>query len=201
MRKILIRYRHALKMLSLVLLIGGIAMLMVGCAAPTWLTDASSIITLAGASITSIGSFIAGLTGDTSLEAGLAVVTAWIDKVQTGISDLEKLLDEYSAAPSPTLLTAIESALADVQANLATDFSNLGLPANVLNVIAGIVAVVLQQLTAWGSLIPGLKAAAGETFTVTTPLTKAETKAKVNALLSPTGDATIDAALAKAKRV
>lgn len=175
---------------------------MMGCAAPTWLTDASQIITLVGASFASIASFVAGLTGNAALAAALAVVSTWITNVQAGLSDIETLVDQYNEAPNPTLLSDIESALADVEQNVQTDFSNLGLPASILSVIAGIAGLALQQLVAWRSLFPSVSISAGSKFTITVPMTKKEFKAAVNKILeTPTGDRIVDVALAKAVRL
>lgn len=202
MKKFCVRYHRQLILLAVVLAIFPVAMFMAGCGAPTWLTDANTVIGLVGSSIASIGAFIAGLTGNAALATALAVVAAWVTKIQTGINDLEELVSQYQAAPNPTLLTDIESALADVQTNLAQDFSNLGLPTEVLSVIAGIAGLALTQIEAWGSLLPALSAKAMTTVTLKVPYTKAEYKALVDKILStPTGDAAVDAALAKVKRL
>jgi hypothetical protein len=202
MKRLLIKYHRQLTMLACVLFIGICAMAMAGCGVPTWLSDASQIIGMVGTSVTAIGAFIAGLTGNAALAAALATISAWITKVETGIADLEELVSQYNAAPTPGLLANIEAALADVSANLATDFSNLGLPSGILNVIAGIAALALSQLEAWGSLIPALQAKPMASFTIKTPYTKAEYKALVNKILTtPTGDKMVDAALAKVKKM
>ena len=202
MKSFLIRHRHHAMMTALLLLIGSVAMLVSGCAVPTWLTDAQSITALVGTSITSIGSFIAGLTGNVALAAGLAIVSTWITKVETGLSDIETLVSQYNSAPNPTLLSDIESALQDVETNIQQDFSNLGLPASVLSVISGITALALSQLEAWGTMIPAVKASAMTVMTLKVPYTKAEYKAAVNKILAtPTGDAEVDAALAKARKL
>lgn len=200
--KFLIKFRRAFTALAAFLVIGAFTMVMAGCGAPTWLTDASGIIALVGTSITAIGSFIAGLSGNAALAAGLAVVTDWIAKVETGINDVEELVSQYDAAPDAGLLAKIEAALADVEGNIQRDFSDTGLPTSILGIVAGIAGLALSQLEAWGSLIPATKATAMMALTVKVPYTKAEYKAAVNAILSTTtGDIEIDAALAKAKKL
>lgn len=202
LRFFLIRHARHFMMLALVLTLGVVTMAMSGCGVPPWLSDAGSIIGLVGTSITTIGSFIAALTGNAALAAGLAVVSDWISKVEVGISDVEELVNQYNAAPTPGLLANIEAALSDVEANLVQDFSNLGLPTSFLTVVSGIAALALSQLQAWGSLIPALKANALESFTVKRPYSKAEYRDLVNKLLAtPTGDTTVDAALAKVKKL
>lgn len=200
--KFLIRFHRHFMMIAVFLTIGVFTLAMSGCGVPTWLTDAQSIVALVGTSITAIGSFIAGLTGNAALAAGLAVVSDWITEVDKAIGDLETLVEQYNAAPNATLLADIESALSTVEANLAPDFSNLGLPTGILTVIAGIAGLALSQIQAWGSLIPATQAHAMTTFTVKTPYTKSQYKELINKILTtPTGDAEIDAALAKAKRI
>lgn len=200
--KALIKFHRQFTALAILLLIGMFTIGLAGCGVPTWLTDAQSIIGLAATSLATIGSFIAGLTGNAALAAGLAVISAWIQEVETGLNDVEELITQYNASPNPTLLANIEAALADVETNLQKDFSNLGLPTSILSVIAGIAGLALSQLQAWGSLLPAAQSKAMASFTVRVPYTKAEYKALVNGILTtPTGDAEVDAALAKVKKL
>jgi hypothetical protein len=202
MKNFCVKYHRQLLILSLVLAVYPMAVLLAGCGVPTWLSDANQIVGLVGTSIATIGAFIAGLTGNTALSAALAVVSAWVTKVTTGISDLEALISQYNESPSPTLLSDIKAALADVKANVQQDFSNLGLPASILSVIAGVAELALSQLEAWGSLIPALTAKAKDVVTIHVPYTSKEFKALVNAVLEkPTGDPQVDAALAKVKKL
>ena len=193
-----------------------------GCAAPTWLQDAGTVITLVGSSFASIASFIAGLTGNTALAASLAVVSKWIADVQTGVQDIELLVEQYQESPSAYLLQKIEDACTDVKANIKTDFSNLNLPPTVLNVISGIAGVALQQLLAWSSLFTHtpktntvgaaqagfnlvkspLHGNALDPIIYQQPMSKKEYKMAVNLILmTETGDPEVDAALAKVKRL
>ena len=200
--KFLIKYRRSFMVLGLFVGLFAITNLLAGCGLPAWLTDASSIIALVGSSFTSIASFVAGLTGNVALAAALATVSAWITKIQTALADVEALVEQYQEAQNPTVLADIEAALADLETNVQQDFSNLGLPAGVLSVIAGIASLALSQLEAWGSLIGAIKAPATAKVTLVVPMSKKEFKAAVNKILStPTGDPQVDIALAKAKRV
>lgn len=200
MKRFLIQHARLFLRVACFLFIGLVCMTLAGCGIPTWLTDAQGIIGVVATSITSIGALIAGLTGNAALAAGLAVVSAWVTKLETGISDVEALVTQYNEAPDPTLLANIEAALADVEANLQQDFSNLGLPPAFLTVASGVAALALSQLEAWGSLIPALKATAMSTIIIKRPYTKAEYKALVKELFATkTGDPEVDAALAKVK--
>jgi hypothetical protein len=213
MMSFLIQHRRFFSRLSLWSFAFTICMMATACAAPTWLTDATNILTVVGASFTSIASFIAGLTGNTALAALLAVVSTWIAKVQTGLSDLSTLVAQYQEAPSATLLSEIEAGLEDVTTNVQQDFSNLGLPASILSVITGIAALALNLLTEWSVAIAGVKnAATPDDFKAASatlsdlaknlPQQVATFKAGVNGILNtPTGDAEVDAALAKATRL
>lgn len=197
-----IKYRRHFMTLALFMAIGTVAMLMSGCAIPTWLTDAQSILGVVGTSIATIGAFIAGLTGNAALASALAIISTWVTKVEQGITDLEELISQYNAAPTPGPLATIEATLADVTKNVQEDFGNLGLPPAILGVISGVAALALSQLEAWGSLLPAAKSAPMAVFSVKTPYTKAEYKALVNKLLTTsTGDPEVDKALAKVKKL
>src|SRR5665213_3601005 len=114
-RNILITYRRAFMLFAFMMLLASFAFTMTACGSPAWLQDAGSIITMVGASFMSIASFVAGLTGNVALAAMLAVISTWITKVQTGISDLQLLITQYQASPSTGLLAQIEAALQDVE--------------------------------------------------------------------------------------
>lgn len=213
MLKALSTYRRELRLLSFILFAFAVTVPMMGCGVPAWLTDASSIIALVGASITSVGSFIAGLTGNAALAAALAVVSTWITKVQTGLADLTALISQYQKSPSASLLGSIESALSDVTSNVQQDFSNLGLPSTVLSVIAGIASLAYNLLAEWSAAISGVKTAStSEDFKAATakmadlasalPQAMENYRNSVNAILTTkTGDPMVDSALAKASTI
>jgi hypothetical protein len=189
------------------------AMCMAACGVPAWLTDAGSIIALVGSSFTSIAAFVAGLTGNAALAALLTTVSKWITTVQTGISDLQALITQYQASPSTGLLAEIEAALTDLKTNVQQDFSNLGLPPAVLSVIAGIAALAANTLAEWDLAIQGIKTAPTSTAfkeatarlsAVADALPQAISAYKVNVnkiLTTKTGDAQVDAALAKTPHI
>jgi hypothetical protein len=179
------------------------AFLVAGCAGlPQWLSDAPTILATVGTSITSVIGLLAALTGNPALSAASLAISAWITKVSTAIQDVETLVKQYQADESTTLLGDIEAALATAEADINTDFSNLGLPASFLSVVTQIAALALSQLQAWGTLIPSLSAKAMESVSLKVPYSKKEYEAAFNKILdTPTGDATVDAALARIKRL
>jgi hypothetical protein len=213
MMRFLIKYRRTFMLFSFLLFLLALTLPLMGCGVPVWLSDAGSIIGEISLAFTSVASFIAGLTGNVALAALLATVATWITKVQAGISDLQTLISQYQASPNPGLLGDIESALSDLQTNVAQDFSNLGLPAAVLNVIAGIAGLANRLLLGWSQAISGVKTAktsadfkvAMNKFTVLAdglPQSIAQFKSDVNAILTTkTGDAAVDAALAKTPKI
>src|SRR5262249_16035959 len=119
------KYRNAFRAISFIFAIGVFALIASGCGSPAWLTDAGQIIGLVGASFASLASFVAALTGNSALAAALAVVSQWITKIQTAVTDLQALINQYQASPTPGLLGEIEAALTDVQQNIQQDFANL----------------------------------------------------------------------------
>ena len=214
MRKFLIRFRRVAMFMAIVCACFVCGLMLTGCGAPTWLTDAGNIVATIGMSFTSLSAFIAGLTGNVALAALLTTVSAWISKVQTDIADLSLLISQYQQSPSTGLLATIESSLADVQANVQQDFANLGLPAAVLSVVAGVAGLAEGLLVKWSTAVGAVKSAAFgskefhaavehmNSVAKSLPQDTAAFKAAVNALFDKkTGDAQVDAALAKTPRI
>jgi hypothetical protein len=211
--RLLITFRCASMLVALAFAVLAVCIPLAACGVPVWLSDAYSIIALVGSSFASIASFVAGLTGNAALSAALATVSVWITKVQAVISDLTELISQYQASASTGLLAQIESALADLQANVAQDFSNLGLPPEVLSVISGIAGLADNLLTEWSTAISGVKTAktTAEFHAANAKLTtladglpeRMKTYASdVNAILTKTtGDPLVDAALAKTPKL
>ena len=209
----LVKYRRSFFVFAFLMFLATACLSLTACGVPVWLSDAGNIIALVGASFASVASFIAGLTGNTALAAALAVVSTWITKVQTGVSDLTALIAQYQASQSTGVLANIEAALADLQTNVQQDFSNLGLPAAVLSVIAGIAGVAENLLVQWSDAIAGVKAAKtsadfkGASAKLTAladalPQTIAQYKIDINAILdTQTDDPMVNAALAKTPRI
>ena len=209
MKKFCTENRRALLTLSMISGVFAVCMGIMACGVPTWLTDAESLVPIVAASVTSILSFIAGMTGDSALSALLTTITGIISDVGNGLADLEKLISDYKASPSDSLLTQIEAVAEDIKANLAQVLSNTGLPAALAATIAAWANLALSQLEAWLAVLPNLKAAvvAQNVHTLAKPaddriMSAAALKSAFNAILDTrTGDAKVDAALAKAVRV
>lgn len=204
------QHHSALRLLSVVSALFTMCYVLTGCGLPTWLTDASSIIPVLISSITSIGSFVASLTGNTALAAELAVVTRILDDVEAGLADIETLIAEYKANPSETLLQKIDDVAKLVTNNIQKILTDSGLPSIIASKVQSLARLVLTQLESWLSLLPVLKPAvgvaahalAGQSVTFTVPLDHATFKAQFNAIYdAPTGDVEIDEALAKARRI
>jgi hypothetical protein len=129
--------------------------------------------------------------------------------VGNGLTDIEKLINDYKASPSDSLLTQIEALAQDIQSNLNTILSNTGLPAALQATIGAWANLALSQLEAWLAVLPSLKAAvvAQNVHTMAKPaddriMSAAALRDSFNAILDKkTGDAVVDAALAKAVRV
>jgi hypothetical protein len=209
MKQFCTNHRRALLTLSLVSGLFAVCLCMTACNVPAWLTDAESLIPIIAASVTSILSFVAGMTGDPKLSALLNVITGIIADVGNGLADLEKLISDYKASPSDPLLAQIEAVAADIKANLAQVLSNTGLPAALAATINSWANLALSQLEAWLAVLPSLKAAvvAQSVHTLAKPaddriMSAAALKDSFNAILdTKTGDPAVDAALAKAVRV
>jgi hypothetical protein len=210
MKSFLIAHRRHFHYIALACAVLTVSMLCSGCGVAAWLTNAGAIIATMGESFTTLAAFVASLMGNSALASLLTTISKWITTVQTGIADLQTYITQYKASPTTGLLAKIEQAMATLKANVATDFSNLGLPASILNVIAGIAGLAANLLAEWDLAIQGVKTAptAAEAHTAfahlstvaeNLPTSLATYKASVIKLLTtPTGDAQIDSALAAA---
>lgn len=195
--KFLVQHHRLFTGLGCALLGLSLLSLVAGCAAPTWITDISNLLPIVLSAFAGLSSVVLGYLGAGTLAS---TITTWITEIQNGIADIQEMVKQYEAAPNPTLLSNIEALLADVSANIQQDFSNLGIPAALLAIIASVASIALETLQSISSVIPALAAKAGDKFTVTTPKTKAELKAALQAVFSaPTGDAKLDSLLAKVK--
>lgn len=203
LRASLLPYHNLVMALFILSLAFTCTVMIVGCAGlPQWLADSSTVLETVSASITAVLGLIGALTGNAALAAAALAIQSWVTKITTGIADVETLVKQYQADESATLLGDIEAALTVVEADVSTDFSNLGLPASFLSVIQQIAALALSQLQAWASLIPALKSSAMTTLTLKVPYSKKEYAAAFNKILdTPTGDPAVDVALAKIKRL
>jgi len=180
-------------------------MLITGCAVPTWLTDATNLLPVLISGAASLLSFIAAISGQTIPAAALAEITTIANDVETELKVVEELIGEYNTTPNETVLQKIDAAAKLVVANLSKLLAVDGLPDAVNSKVQSIAQLLLTQFEAWLSLLPAVNAAtavAGARITITIPSTKKDLKSQFNAILdAPTGDAAVDAALQKTKRL
>ena len=174
-----------------------------GCGPLTWLTDATNILPIAGGMLSGILALIGQLTGSTVPTVIAGKVATIITDALKAIQDVESIVAEYKQNPSPTLLGSIESgvkAAMDYINQLLTD-TGITNPATQATVVK-ILNLFLTELTSLQTMLPALRATAGQTLTITVPMTSKQSKAAYNAILSaPTGDTSVDAALLKVPRL
>lgn len=163
-----------------------------GCGPLTWLTDATQILPLAGTMLTGILT----LLGHLGLAGTIATVITGVVK---DIQDVEAIVAEYKQNPSTTLLGSIEAGTKAVVDNITQLLNDTGITNSALQtVVVKILTLFLTDLTSFQSMLPALRATAGETLTIIVPLTTKESKAAYNSIIStPTGDPSVDAALSK----
>lgn len=181
-----------------------VCMCVTGCAAPTWLIDSTNLIPLLVASATSLLSFVAGLTGNVVAAEVLSAISAWSNKVEAGLKNVEELIAQYKDSPSDTTLQKAEEVAQLVISDIKTFDQIIGVPDVISEKLQAFAQLLLTQLEAWLSLLPAAKAStlAGTTFTVSVPLTAKAYKAAHNDILtSPTGHDETDVALIAARKL
>jgi len=184
-------------------------MLVTGCIAPTWLTDAEALMPVLIASGTSILSFIGVVSGNPEIGAALAVAMPIIKDVLAGLKDLDAMIREYKGTKDDSIMTKIEDTAAVVRDNLSKLLADVGLPAVLAAKLSQWAELVISQLDAWLEILPAIKTGV-ETKTIAHMPKPASDKvmraddlknAFNNLLDQPTGDPTIDDALAAAPRL
>jgi len=204
MRKPRVHRSCQLLMLVSTLFLAG--QLLCACGVPTWLTDAQNILALATSSAGAILGFFGTLSGNPALAAAAALLTGIFTDIEKGITDVETLVSEYNENPSDTLLQNIEAGAQLVITNLKKVLTDAfpEVPAALVTKVQAVAQLLLTQFEAWSSLIPAAKAAltAGSQITISVPYTsKAYKKLFNDTFATPTGDAAIDEALPKVKRL
>jgi hypothetical protein len=202
MKKFCTKYHR----LFVVLLLVQVSLLVVGCGALTWLTDAQNILPIVGNMVGLVLTLIATLSGGSILPVAIAtVVTEVITRALAGIKDIEAMVAEYKSTPTTDKLSQIEAATKAIIDNLDSFLNDtLGTIANqaLHEKIKAILTLVLNEVVAFASLLPALHASAGQKISITVPLTSKAAKDAFNAILStPSGDAAVDAALAQLKKL
>ena len=151
-----------------------------GCTAGAFLTDLESVVPIALTGITAILNILAGI--DPALAPAVAVITPIATKIETDLSSVQSLQKQYQANASEGTLAAIEGLINTITGDLNTLTQENGLPAAEAAQVSSIATVLNEQLQAVISTLPVLQAAtAGQTLTVTKPVTAAAFKAKIAA--------------------
>jgi hypothetical protein len=204
MTEFLMRNRRRLWTLSALFLLAGACLVMAACAVPVWLTDAEGLGTLLVTAAGSILAAVGALTGNIAVAGVGTLVTAWAEKVQAAIANVNALIESYKKSPGETELQAVEAAAQLAISDIQSFDAIVGVPAAVSAVIQKAAQLVLNELESLISLLPLAQSApaAGSAVTVKFPSLKADFAAKFNAALSePTGDEGVDAALATVKKL
>lgn len=202
MRQFCFRHRYFFFTLSLACALFAVCMVMSGCNTPAWLTDAEQLIPILGATITSVLSFIAGLTGNPALSAVLGTISTIITDVGNGLAELETLINQYKSSPNETTLQKIEDIANLISSNLNQILQATGLPDAIASKIQAWASLVLSQLEAWLAILPALKTAALTGKVSAKPLndqimSASALKSAANEIwATKTGDPAVDAALA-----
>lgn len=207
------KHRRALTFTGLCLLTLGFCWMATGCAGlPQWLADAQQLFpmfaTSAGTILTLIGSF----TGNPELASVVTLITGVSKLVEAGITDVQAMVAEYEKNPSTTLLSSIEAGAQAVIDNLNRLLTDINVPSGAATPIVNLATLLLQQFEAWASVIPTLKVTTADhdvhalktaiSHLKAVPMTAKAYKAAHNAILdTPTGDAAMDAVLAKVARL
>lgn len=173
-----------------------------GCALPTWIQDAQSILPQVGEAITAILGIVSLFTGAALSASEVNAINTVFTAVQNALGDLSAMVKEYQSTPSATLLASIETGAQAVIDNLTQFLADIKITdAALQQKIVAFANLVLSQIKAWASILPALKAAPGQSINLTVPMSKKEFAAAFNALLEPTGDPAVDGALARVKRL
>lgn len=175
-----------------------------GCTGVTaWITQATQIVPIAASMVTAVLSLIAALAGKTLSASEATSIASVVTAIQAGLGDIEKMVTAYQSAPSTTLLGQIEAGTQAVLGNINAFLTDVHVTdvATQAKIVA-ILTLVLNEVQSFASLLPVLKAGAGEQITITVPLSSKSAKEAFNAILdAPSGNPHVDAALAKLHRL
>lgn len=200
----LARYQRLLVLIGIASGSLAFCLLATGCVAPIWLVDAEGVAAVLVASATSIGSFVAGLTGNTIAADVLAAISTWASKVEAGLKNVQSLIQNYKVSPNESLLQEIDQATQTIVADIPALASIGNVPAAVSAKLEAWGQLVLSQLQSITSVLPlaAARPAPGSVVAVTIPLPTASIKAAHNSLLTAaTGDADVDTAAAAATTI
>jgi hypothetical protein len=184
LRPFLRRHRGAVNAAFLVCASLTLMLYVTGCAAGSFLTDLESVIPIALSGITGILSILGAV--DPALAPVLAIVTPFVQKIQTNLQEAKTLADAYKTNANEGTLADIESLVTTATGDLATLLKTDGLPAAEAAQIGAIATAINAELQALLSTLPVLSSTtAGQTLTVVKPSTAAVFSAKIAAATTP----------------
>lgn len=205
MKKFLARHYQKLFLLSMIFAGLGLSMCIYGCTgAAQWISEAMQIIPIASSMAASLITLIGALTGKTIDANTLTVLSQVTQDIESGLSDISSMVQEYQQTPSTTLLQNIKTATQSVIDGLSKFLSDTSIitDAATQQKIVAIFQLILTEVTSFQSLLPVLTAAAGDRFTIVVPMTTKAAKAAFDKILStPSGNPAVDEALTHLKRL
>jgi hypothetical protein len=169
--------------LGLILVLFSATACIIGCSAPSFLTDMEMIVPIAGSAVAGLLALLASVTGAGASAA--SSIQAIVTKVDSEFTNLNQLIASYKANPDDNTLDTIETAVNAVVADLKQILDIAGLPDGTSTKVQAVVQVVVGQLEAMLSVIPVLKSStAGQTLPqVVKPVAAATFKANIYGIL------------------
>lgn len=159
-----------------------------GCAGGAFLSDLESVIPIALTGASAILSILSGI--DPALAPVVAILTPIATKIEADLTTVKSLQKEYQSNASEDTLAQIEALITTITGDLNTLLTTNGLPAAEAAQVSTIATALNQELQAVISTLPVLQAStAGQTLTVTKPITTAAFKAKIAAATTPAAPA------------
>jgi hypothetical protein len=154
-----------------------------GCSAPSFLTDLEMIVPIAGSGVAGLLAILASVTG--SGTAAASSIQAIVTKVDSEFTNLNQLIASYKSNPDDTALENIETAVNETVADLKQILDIAGLPDGTATKVQAVVQALVGQLEAMLSVIPVLKSStAGQTLPqVVKPVAAATFKANIHEIL------------------
>jgi len=154
-----------------------------GCSAPSFLTDLEAIVPIAGSAVAGLLAILASVTGTGASAA--STVQAIVTKVDSEFTTLNQLIASYKSNPDDSTLESIETTVNQVVADLKQILGVAGLPDATATKVQAVVQAVVGQLEALLSVLPVLKSStAGQTLPpVVKPVAAATFKANIHGIL------------------
>lgn len=152
-----------LYLVGLTLVLFSATICLVGCSAPSFVTDMEMIVPIAGSAVAGLLALLASVTGSGASAA--SSIQAIVTKVDAEFTNISQLIASYKANPDDTTLNNIETAVNEVVADLKQILTITGLPDSTSLKVQKTVQVVVGQLEAMLSVLPVLKSStAGQTL-------------------------------------